>query len=143
MVANDNKKTKIDLWYKVIVITIVIITIASIFIYKNYVAKQIPERKQQVNQNQKLPKLIELGAETCPACQIMKPILKELKKEYEGRIIIEIIDINERPEEVGKYNIRVIPTQILFDANGKEVGRHEGFISKEDLIKAFKQVGVR
>jgi thioredoxin 1 len=73
----------------------------------------------------------------------MAPILEELKNEYEGRLIVDVIDVYESPKEANKYGIRVIPTQILFDADGKAVWGHEGFIPKEDLIKAFEQVGVK
>jgi len=73
----------------------------------------------------------------------MAPILEELKKEYEDRVIVEVIDVYKQSDEADKYNIRVIPTQILFDADGKEVGRHEGFIPKVELVKAFEKVGVK
>jgi thioredoxin 1 len=85
-----------------------------------------------------------LSSTTCPPCREMIPILEQLKKEYDGRVNIKIIDIDQQPDEVQKYSIRVIPTQILLDADGKEIGRHEGFIPKEELIKAIEgKMGVR
>jgi thioredoxin 1 len=47
----------------------------------------------------------------------------------------------KNPEEAEKYNIKSIPTQIFFDANGKEISRHTGFISEEDILKVFEKQG--
>lgn len=91
---------------------------------------------------EKLPKLIDLGADKCIPCKLMKPILEEMKTKYEGRLEVEIIDVWENPKEGEKYNISLIPTQIFFDPDGKEFYRHEGFMSKEDILKTFKQKGI-
>ncbi len=91
----------------------------------------------------KLPNLVDLGRNTCIPCKMMAPILEELKKEYEGRVIVEVIDLREDREAARKYRIRVIPTQILFDANGNEVWRHEGYIPKEKLEAKLAEVVVK
>jgi thiol-disulfide isomerase/thioredoxin len=71
----------------------------------------------------------------------MAPILEELKKEYEGRLQVDFIDVWKDESAGGRYAIRVIPTQIFFDASGKELWRHEGFISKEDILAKWKELG--
>ncbi|MCK5684153.1 thioredoxin family protein [bacterium] len=91
----------------------------------------------------KLPRLVDLGRGTCIPCKMMTPILEELKKDYKDRVIVDYIDIGEKPEEAKKYGVRVIPTQILFDSAGKEVFRHEGFIPKKELITKFESIGVK
>jgi len=137
-----NKKSK--RWLQIGVIAAIVVVVAGIYAYKN-AARPMEPQKSVVTQNssEKLPRLVDLGAGTCIPCQQMAPILEELKKEYEGRVIVEVIDVNENRAEAMKYKIRVIPTQILYDAECKEVGRHEGFIPKESLVKAFEQVGVK
>lgn len=90
----------------------------------------------------KLPKLIDLGADKCIPCKMMAPILKELKTEYAGRMDVEFIDVWKSPDAGKPYKIRLIPTQIFFDASGKELFRHEGFFGKEDILKKWKEVGV-
>jgi thioredoxin 1 len=85
-----------------------------------------------------LPKLIDLGAGECIPCKMMAPILTELKSEYEGMLDIVVIDVWKNPFEAQKYGIRVIPTQIFYDANGQEFFRHEGFLSKEEILRKFK-----
>jgi len=88
-----------------------------------------------------LPRLLDLGSVSCIPCKMMAPILEELKKEYEGRLQVDFIDVWENPEAGAPYGIRLIPTQIFFDASGKERFRHEGFLSKEDILAKWKELG--
>jgi len=89
-----------------------------------------------------LPRLVDLGANKCIPCKMMAPILEDLKTTYAGKLDVEFIDVWQDAEAGGKYGIRVIPTQIFFDAAGKELFRHEGFFAKEDILKTWKQYGV-
>jgi len=88
-----------------------------------------------------LPRLVDLGAGLCIPCKLMAPILEELKKEYEGRLEVVFIDVNEDKEATDKYKIDLIPTQIFFDPSGKELFRHTGFFSKEDILAKWKELG--
>jgi len=90
----------------------------------------------------KLPMLIDLGKGTCIPCKKMKPILEELKTEYEGKAIVEIIDLRYDRQAARKYEIRLIPTQIFFDSEGKEIYRHEGFMDKQSIKMKFAEMGV-
>jgi len=92
--------------------------------------------------NAKLPKLLDLGADKCIPCKMMAPILAELKKEYTGRMNVEIIDVWENPHAAKPYGIEVIPTQIFYDTDGKELFRHVGFFGKEDILGKWKELGV-
>ena len=85
--------------------------------------------------NAKLPRLVDLGADKCIPCKMMAPILEELKKEYAGRMNVEFIDVWENPDAGKHYGIEVIPTQIFYDADGKELFRHVGFFAREDILK--------
>jgi thiol-disulfide isomerase/thioredoxin len=90
----------------------------------------------------KLPRLVDLGADKCIPCKMMAPILKELKTEYAGRMDVEFIDVWKNPDAGKPYKIQLIPTQIFFDASGKERFRHEGFFGKEDILAKWKELGV-
>lgn len=90
----------------------------------------------------KLPKLLDLGADKCIPCKMMAPILEELKKEYAGRMNVEFIDVWKNRDAGKLYSIEVIPTQIFFDAEGKELFRHVGFFGKEDILAKWKELGV-
>lgn len=90
----------------------------------------------------KLPRLVDLGAGKCIPCKMMAPILEELKKEYAGRMNVEFIDVWEKPDAGKPYGIEMIPTQIFFDASGKELFRHVGFFAKVDILGKWKELGV-
>ncbi len=101
-----------------------------------------PQPTAQDEPTKKLPTLIDLGKGTCIPCKKMKPILDELKIEYRGKATVEIIDLRFDSRAASKYGIRLIPTQIFFDADGNEVYRHEGFLDKQSIINKFTEMGV-
>jgi thioredoxin 1 len=86
--------------------------------------------------------LIDLGATECIPCKMMAPIIEELKVEYAGKADILFIDVWKHPDQAKKYGIRAIPTQIFFDANGREVMRNQGFMDKQRIIGILSQLGV-
>jgi len=89
------------------------------------------------------PVLADFGRGVCIPCKQMKPILEELAAEYKGKASILIIEIDEYRALTRRYSIRLIPTQIFFDAQRKEVYRHEGFMSKESIKEKFEEMGVK
>ena len=89
-----------------------------------------------------LPRLLELGSDKCIPCKAMAPILAELKKDCAGRLDVGFIDVWKNKDAAEKYDIKIIPTQIFFDATGKERFRHEGFFSKDDILAKWKDLGV-
>ena len=90
-----------------------------------------------------IPKLLDFGRGKCIPCKAMAPILKELSEEYKDRVIIKIIEIDQESKLTEANRIRLIPTQIFFDAKNQEVLRHEGFMSKDDIKKVFQKMGVQ
>ena len=88
-----------------------------------------------------LPKLVDLGAGKCIPCKLMAPILEELKTEYTGRLEVVFIDVWENQDAGQEYGISLIPTQVFYDPAGKELARHEGFFSKEDILAKWKELG--
>jgi thioredoxin 1 len=88
-----------------------------------------------------LPRFVDLGADKCIPCKMMTPILAELAKEYAGQLDVLFIDVWKNREEGKRYGIRVIPTQILYGADGKELFRHEGFYAKKDILAKWKELG--
>ena len=89
-----------------------------------------------------LPRLVDLGASKCIPCKMMKPILDKLTKDYAGQMDVVFIDVWEKSEEGKRYGIRMIPTQIFYDATGTERARHEGFMSEKDILAKWKELGV-
>ena len=90
-----------------------------------------------------LPRMLDLGRNQCTPCKMMAPVLAELKREYAGIIDIEYINVAGNPDAMKKLglSIRAVPFQIFYDASGKVLKRHYGYMSKEEILNAFKEVG--
>jgi thioredoxin 1 len=89
------------------------------------------------------PTMVDFGASYCIPCKKMKPILDSLKKEYNGRANVIFVDIKEERDMPDKYRIQIMPTQVFFDAKGKEVKRHLGFMDKLEILSELKGLGVK
>lgn len=90
----------------------------------------------QVLQNEK-PVLVDFWAPWCGPCRMAEPVLEELANEYEGKVLIMKINVDESPQNPEKYGVMSIPTTILFKG-GEEIGRQVGFAGKkgfEDLMQ--------
>jgi thioredoxin 1 len=87
--------------------------------------------------------MVDLGAKKCIPCKMMAPILEKLEKQYAGKAAVVFLDVLEDPAPAKRFGIRAIPTQIFFDIKGKEVYRHEGFLSEEEIVRRFKEMGVK
>lgn len=89
------------------------------------------------------PTVIDLGARTCIPCKKMAPILESLSKEYQGKASVLFIDVHENKAAAEKFRIQMIPTQIFFNAQGKEVKRHIGFLDRTEIVNYLKSAGLK
>ncbi len=90
-----------------------------------------------------VPKLLDLGSKLCIPCKLMAPILEEMTGQFKGKLDVEFVDVGERANVAvaRKYGIQTIPTQIFLDAEGKELWRHVGFISRYGILEKFRELG--
>ena len=86
--------------------------------------------------------MLDLGAKSCIPCKMMAPILQKLEKVFRGKAAIVFIDVWEHNDQVRRFGLHAIPTQIFYDKDGKEVYRHVGFMSEEAIIGQLKKMGV-
>ncbi len=89
-----------------------------------------------------LPRLVDVGADRCIPCKAMAPVLEQLRADYAGRLEVTFVDVWRSPELAEPYAVRIIPTQIFFGADGRELARHQGFMSRDEILAQWKALGV-
>ncbi len=89
-----------------------------------------------------IPTVVDFGAQGCGPCDMMTPILEELRQEYGDRCNIVFVPVREQQILAARYGIKSIPVQIFFDKDGKEVFRHIGFFAKEQIVAKLAELGV-
>lgn len=89
------------------------------------------------------PTMVDLGADGCKPCEMMTPVLEELKKEYEGKVNVLFVHVRKEQVLAARYGVQAIPVQIFFDKDGKEVFRHVGFFPKDQIITKLTEMGVK
>ena len=142
-------------WKIAVVVVLIVAIIGVISVKRNQTDKETNGASRQVTNEQLpaeyklenltrkgMPVLIDIGADTCIPCKLMAPIIDELKEELKGKISVLFLNLNIYPGLVEEYKISVMPTQIFYEASGKERFRHEGFFSKEDILSKWKELGV-
>lgn len=87
-----------------------------------------------------LPKLVELGSVGCMPCEMMQPILKELRTELEGKVEVEVIDVAKDNAAARRYGIMTIPTIVWEDAEGNELDRHIGMMEKQEIMDKMREL---
>lgn len=88
-----------------------------------------------------LPKLIDVGADKCIPCIKMAPILDALRDDFAGQLVVEFVDAWKDRDRAKSYGVQMIPTQIFFSADGKELYRHAGFFAREDILNKWRELG--
>lgn len=114
-----------------------------------------------------IPVIADYGSDDCIPCKQMKPVLEKMNEEFEGKAFVKFVDVWKYQEAAGNVPIQVIPTQILFNADGspftpseelqkeiefmmysdKEGGdhaftAHQGGLTEEQFRKILKEMGV-
>lgn len=103
------------------------------------------QTKEKNNLNEK-PKVtfIELGSVNCIPCKQMQPVMKAIEAKYGGQVKVIFYDVwtKEQRPYADKYGIKLIPTQVFLDENGKEFHRHEGFYPEAEIDKILQRKGI-
>jgi thioredoxin 1 len=88
------------------------------------------------------PVLVDFGANSCLPCRQLRPILKEVEKEYSEKASVLVIDVYKNQKLAQEYKILLIPTLVFFDGKGKEAFRHVGVLDKEKIATKLKEIGM-
>ena len=98
-----------------------------------------PQPKPETVTN--LPKLWDFWATWCPPCKELKPTIEALEKEYEGKIEIRSIDVDQNKDLAQKFGVQAIPTLVFLDAKGNELSRIVGLVPRDTIVGRFKAHG--
>ena len=88
-----------------------------------------------------LPRLVDVGADKCIPCIKMAPILDQLREDFAGRMEVKFVDAWKNREEAASYGVMMIPTQIFYATDGKELFRHTGFYGREEILGKWQELG--
>jgi len=88
------------------------------------------------------PVLVDFGANSCVPCRQLRPIFKEINKEYSEKASVLVIDVYKYQGLARQYKIQLIPTLVFFDPKGKEVFRHVGVLDKDKIVAKLKEIGM-
>jgi thioredoxin 1 len=103
-----------------------------------------PEAWTQSEAEKPLVTFVELGSVKCVPCRQMQPVMKAIEGTYGNQVSVVFYDVwrAEQREYAEKYGIRLIPTQVFLDTDGKEFFRHEGFFPEAEIHKLFRKRGL-
>ena len=146
----------------IVVIVSLVLLASYLFTQKGKISGEVCPAKPTIIQNEQQPSpetqekikvnttsikaaFIELGSVGCTPCDMMRPILDEIEKEYEGQVLVRFYDVRtpEGRPYAEKYEIRLIPTQVFLDKDGIEYYRHVGFFPKDEVVKILELRGVK
>src|SRR3970282_592877 len=118
-----------------IVISIVLIAFPSVV---------ISQPSEKLQSKAKIT-FIELGSVNCIPCKQMQPVMKAIETKYGNQVQVLFYDVWTKAQQpyAKKYGIRLIPTQVFLDENGKEFFRHEGFFAEEEIHKLLQPRGLK
>ena len=88
---------------------------------------------------------VELGSVNCIPCKQMQPVMKAIEEKYGDQVKVIFYDVwkEDQKKYATQYGIKLIPTQVFLDANGKEFHRHEGFYPEAEIDKILQGKGLK
>lgn len=90
-----------------------------------------------------LPCIVALGArDCCEECLEMRIMLEDMRPDLEGIADVVVVDTGLYPQEAQRWRLRLTPTQIIVDAEGTEIARLEGAMTREQIINALREAGI-
>ncbi len=104
-----------------------------------FISQSLPAWSQSTAP-QKKPALYEFGAKTCIPCIQMQKVMTELKASHGDKLEFRMIYADEEKDLFRQYRIMLIPTQVFLNAEGQEVDRHIGPLTKEEVLKKLKEL---
>ncbi len=100
-----------------------------------------PESKGKDAAHGGVPRFVDLGTTSCAPCKVMLAVMADLERRYPGAVQIEFVNVKDDPDKLDQFGVKVIPTQIFFSPEGKELFRHTGVYPVEAIVAKWKELG--
>ena len=163
METNNNKALRLKTMMSSIFILIAILFLLSLFVFKGsmntLISKKMKEQAGETvkknlamyvdsaynfqnNKEDYQITFLEFGATGCSSCRMMEKVMEEVRSKYPWKIKVQFLNVLlPANQDMMKYcGVAAIPTQVLLDISGKEVFRHTGYFSFDDLNKEFQKI---
>jgi thioredoxin 1 len=116
--------------------------VALLFLLVGVASISFPQNKEEAK-----PKVtfVELGSVNCIPCKKMQPIMKSIEEKYGSQVKVVFHDVWKANQKkyAEEFGIKLIPTQVFLDENGKEFSRHEGFYPEAEIDKLLQKMGLK
>jgi len=86
------------------------------------------------------PSVVDFGSKSCTACIRLRPVMGALKDAHTGRINVLFMEVSDHRDLARHYKVRLVPTLIFFDAQGREVQRKTGFMDREEIEQVLSDL---
>ena len=130
---------------KTYLVNYIVIIAAILFGCQNANSEKSSEDKPLKQENNKAKiTFVELGSVNCIPCKAMQPVIKSVEEKYGDQIKIIFYDVwkPDQKKYAQEYKIKLIPTQVFLDKDGKEIFRHEGFFPEKEIDKLLQNFGL-
>ncbi len=163
MKTRSNNHLRLKAILNVAFIMLVILFLVLLFVFKGgmntFVSKKMKEQtgatiqkrlamyvdsayNYMINKEEYKITFLEFGATGCISCRMMEKVMAEVKEKYPKKVKVKFINVllPENQDMMKYFGIAAIPTQVLMDSTGKEVFRHTGYYSSDELEKEFQKI---
>jgi thiol-disulfide isomerase/thioredoxin len=163
MKTDSNKALHLKTMMSSIFILLAILFLVSLFVFKgsmnNLISKKMKEQAgETINKSMAMYvdsacnyqhnsegyqiTFLEFGATGCSSCRMMEKVMEEVRSKYPSKIKVKFLNVllPENQDMMKYFGIAAIPTQVLLDVSGKEVFRHTGYLSYDDLNLEFQKI---
>jgi thioredoxin 1 len=86
--------------------------------------------------------MLEIGSVGCIPCDKMKVVMDKLRTDYKDKLEVIFIDVRNDKENMRRFGVTMIPTQVFLDKDGKEFHRHIGYYAFEEIAPVLKKQGI-
>jgi thioredoxin 1 len=133
-------KPKNSVWL-VVLAALALLAVVQILQTRRY-QKQAEQFPDDSIVGQGRPVLVQISSAGCMYCRRMMPALAELAQTHSDYFAVAVVSLDRRPDASRRYEVQAVPMQVFYDAEGRELCRHVGAMSREDILQQWRKAGI-